>query len=196
MSALFDFRAFCIVLLLAVCSCTFVKTKAPSVLSQKTGFRGLFWKFARVGERLSPWFCQLSRLTPWCAPSFDDSQDDDDLSNLSASSSSGSSVAPATEWEEETPVTRDDLSVPSERVLASRPSLLRASMSSPDLGRMLAPLVSPAVHRPRLKESALWRGPRPDAEAVQWRDVKGVRRLHSVHIFELIPEEASHCHEG
>lgn len=27
MSALFDFRAFCIVLLLAVCSCTFVKTK-------------------------------------------------------------------------------------------------------------------------------------------------------------------------
>uniref|UniRef100_A0A1D1ZR27 Uncharacterized protein n=2 Tax=Auxenochlorella protothecoides TaxID=3075 RepID=A0A1D1ZR27_AUXPR len=134
-------------------------------------------------------FCQLSRLTPWCAPSFDDSQDDDDLSNLSASSSSGSSVAPATEWEEETPVTRDDLSVPSERVLASRPSLLRASMSSPDLGRMLAPLVSPAVHRPRLKESALWRGPRPDAEAVQWRDVKGVRRLHSVHIFELIPEE-------
>ncbi|KAL6766632.1 hypothetical protein ACKKBG_A36775 [Auxenochlorella protothecoides x Auxenochlorella symbiontica] len=55
MSALFDFRAFCIVLLLAVCSCTFVKTKAPSVLSQKTGFRGLFWKFARVGERLSPW---------------------------------------------------------------------------------------------------------------------------------------------
>lgn len=131
MSALFDFRSFCIVLLLAVCSCTYIKLKgaqpfcridlhflservvpsselliAPSLLpltlcspkrhqpedgvrgvcrgavlslfsaSRSTRrattfaasflrpssapprprrFRGLFWKFARVGERLSPW---------------------------------------------------------------------------------------------------------------------------------------------
>ncbi|CAI8598097.1 unnamed protein product [Vicia faba] len=28
-----------------------------SILEQRTGFRGFFWKAARVGERLSPWLC-------------------------------------------------------------------------------------------------------------------------------------------
>lgn len=55
MSALFDFRSFICVLLLTICTCTYVKLKAPTLLNDKTGFRGLFWKFARVGERLSPW---------------------------------------------------------------------------------------------------------------------------------------------
>eukprot|EP00891_Asterochloris_glomerata_P001978 jgi/Astpho2/1978/e_gw1.00038.332.1_t len=55
MSALFDFKAFLSVVLLTICTCTFVKSKAENLLSQKTGFRGLFWKAARIGERLSPW---------------------------------------------------------------------------------------------------------------------------------------------
>ncbi|KAK9820478.1 hypothetical protein WJX72_010759 [[Myrmecia] bisecta] len=55
MSALFDFKAFLTVVLLTICTCTFVKLKTPSILSERTGFRGLFWKAARIGERLSPW---------------------------------------------------------------------------------------------------------------------------------------------
>ncbi|KAK8582934.1 hypothetical protein V6N13_069700 [Hibiscus sabdariffa] len=27
----------------------------PALFEQRTGFRGFFWKAARIGERLSPW---------------------------------------------------------------------------------------------------------------------------------------------
>ena len=37
MSALFDFKAFLSVVLLTICTCTFVKSKAENLLSQKTG---------------------------------------------------------------------------------------------------------------------------------------------------------------
>ena len=37
MSALFDFNAFLIVVLLTICTCTYVKTRAPRLLSVKTG---------------------------------------------------------------------------------------------------------------------------------------------------------------
>ncbi len=37
MSALFDFNAFLTVVLLTVCTCTYIKLKAPAVLAQKTG---------------------------------------------------------------------------------------------------------------------------------------------------------------
>ena len=56
MSALFDFKSFLVTLLLFICTCTYVKMKAPQLMdSHRTGLRGLFWKAARVGERLSPW---------------------------------------------------------------------------------------------------------------------------------------------
>ncbi|CAN6585844.1 unnamed protein product [Malus baccata var. baccata] len=55
MSALFNFNSFLTVVLLVICTCTFVKMQFPAVLEQKTGFRGFFWKAARIGERLSPW---------------------------------------------------------------------------------------------------------------------------------------------
>ena len=56
MSALFDFKSFLTTLLLFICACTYVKLRAPGLLdSHRTGFRGVFWKAARVGERLSPW---------------------------------------------------------------------------------------------------------------------------------------------
>ena len=37
MSALFDFNAFLSVVLLTICTCTFVKMRAPAVLSERTG---------------------------------------------------------------------------------------------------------------------------------------------------------------
>lgn len=55
MSALFNFSSFVVVILFTICTCTYIKGKAPRLLSERTGFKGLLWKFARVGERLSPW---------------------------------------------------------------------------------------------------------------------------------------------
>lgn len=37
MSALFDFNAFLIVVLLTICTCTYIKMRAPRILSVKTG---------------------------------------------------------------------------------------------------------------------------------------------------------------
>ncbi|KAF3331023.1 protein kish-like protein [Carex littledalei] len=54
-SALFNFHSFLTVVLLVICTCTYVKMQFPYVLDRKTGFRGFFWKAARIGERLSPW---------------------------------------------------------------------------------------------------------------------------------------------
>ncbi|XP_071700852.1 uncharacterized protein [Rutidosis leptorrhynchoides] len=55
MSALFNFHSFLTVVLLVICTCTFLKLQFPAILEEKTGFRGFFWKAARIGERLSPW---------------------------------------------------------------------------------------------------------------------------------------------
>eukprot|EP00898_Chlorokybus_atmophyticus_P008125 jgi/Chlat1/8313/Chrsp78S07726 len=55
LSALFNFQAFLMVVLLTICTCTYFKAKVPRLFLQRTGFRGLFWKAARIGERLSPW---------------------------------------------------------------------------------------------------------------------------------------------
>ncbi|MQL41589.1 protein kish [Escherichia coli] len=55
MSALFNFHSFLTVILLGICSCTYFKMQFPAFLEQRTGFRGFFWKAARIGERLSPW---------------------------------------------------------------------------------------------------------------------------------------------
>ncbi|CAH2057032.1 unnamed protein product, partial [Thlaspi arvense] len=78
MSALFNFHSFLTVVLLGICTCTYLKMQFPALLEQKTGtpfgncccicnldfyieyvhlagFEGFFWKAARIGERLSPW---------------------------------------------------------------------------------------------------------------------------------------------
>ena len=56
MSALFNFQALLTVVLLMVCTCAYVRSIWPSLLDRKkTGFLGSFWKFARIGERLSPY---------------------------------------------------------------------------------------------------------------------------------------------
>ncbi|KAL1917465.1 uncharacterized protein VTP21DRAFT_3858 [Calcarisporiella thermophila] len=56
MSALFNFQSLLLVIVLVICTCTYVRAQAPSLLDRnKTGFLGVFWKAARIGERLSPY---------------------------------------------------------------------------------------------------------------------------------------------
>ncbi|CCG23178.1 hypothetical protein CORT_0D03350 [Candida orthopsilosis Co 90-125] len=56
MSALFNFQSLLQVLLLLICTCTYVHSVAPALLdNRKTGILSVFYKFARIGERLSPY---------------------------------------------------------------------------------------------------------------------------------------------
>jgi len=56
MSALFNFQSLLLVLLLLICTCTYVRALFPSLIDRnKTGFLGIFFMSARVGERLSPY---------------------------------------------------------------------------------------------------------------------------------------------
>ncbi|KAJ9133589.1 hypothetical protein NKR23_g10700 [Pleurostoma richardsiae] len=56
MSALFNFQSLLLVILLLICSCAYVHQLFPAILDRnKTGFMGIFWKCARIGERLSPY---------------------------------------------------------------------------------------------------------------------------------------------
>lgn len=67
MSALFDFPSLLVVILLFVCSMTYLRTLYPSIFSSpdpnnagqsvvlKSGIKGFCWKASRIGERLSPY---------------------------------------------------------------------------------------------------------------------------------------------
>ena len=56
MSALSNFQALLTCALLTICTCAYVRSLWPALLDRnKTGFLGSFWKFARIGERLSPY---------------------------------------------------------------------------------------------------------------------------------------------
>ena len=61
MSAIFHFESLLIVMLLLICTCTYIHAQTPSLLDRhKVGILGNFWKAARIGERLSPYvslFC-------------------------------------------------------------------------------------------------------------------------------------------
>ena len=61
MSALFNFQALLTVILLLICTCAYIRSIWPSILDRKkTGPLGIFWKCARIGERMSPYvavFC-------------------------------------------------------------------------------------------------------------------------------------------
>ncbi|KAI9294880.1 DUF1242-domain-containing protein, partial [Neoconidiobolus thromboides FSU 785] len=55
-SALFDFQSLLLVILLIVCTSTYIHAQAPTLLDKnKEGLMSIFWKAARVGERLSPY---------------------------------------------------------------------------------------------------------------------------------------------
>ncbi|KAM3721893.1 Protein kish-A [Dirofilaria immitis] len=56
LSALFNFQSLISVLLLLICTCTYIRAFVPKLIDRnKEGFLGVFWKCARIGERLSPW---------------------------------------------------------------------------------------------------------------------------------------------
>lgn len=56
MSALFNFHSLLLVVLLTICTSTYVHATFPSAMDRhKNGFLSIFWKCARVGERLSPY---------------------------------------------------------------------------------------------------------------------------------------------
>ncbi|KAF9263888.1 DUF1242-domain-containing protein [Marasmius fiardii PR-910] len=55
-SALFNFQYLLLVILLSICTCTYVRALAPRLVDRnKEGFLGLFFIAARIGERLSPY---------------------------------------------------------------------------------------------------------------------------------------------
>ncbi|SCU90845.1 LAMI_0E03818g1_1 [Lachancea mirantina] len=57
MSALFNFRALLRVILLLICTCTYIHSQWPSLLAKykNHSMLGAFWKCARIGERASPY---------------------------------------------------------------------------------------------------------------------------------------------
>eukprot|EP00190_Bangiopsis_sp_CCMP1999_P002596 CAMPEP_0198727956 /NCGR_PEP_ID=MMETSP1475-20131203/6603_1 /TAXON_ID= ORGANISM="Unidentified sp., Strain CCMP1999" /NCGR_SAMPLE_ID=MMETSP1475 /ASSEMBLY_ACC=CAM_ASM_001111 /LENGTH=73 /DNA_ID=CAMNT_0044490189 /DNA_START=133 /DNA_END=354 /DNA_ORIENTATION=+ len=56
MSAIFNFQSLLVVVLLVICTCAYVRALNPGILDKnKQGWLGLFWKAARIGERLSPY---------------------------------------------------------------------------------------------------------------------------------------------
>ncbi|BGP04998.1 hypothetical protein JCM10049v2_000800 [Rhodotorula toruloides] len=74
MTAIFNFESLLLVILLVICTCTYVRATAPGLIDRNkqgkgveeaagcsetqwtiTGVLGIFFKFARIGERLSPY---------------------------------------------------------------------------------------------------------------------------------------------
>lgn len=67
-SALFNFQSLLLVILLLICTCAYVHDMFPSVLDRKKdGPMGVFWKCARIGERLSPYIsiCCVGMAVSW-----------------------------------------------------------------------------------------------------------------------------------
>ncbi|PAV58792.1 hypothetical protein WR25_11882 [Diploscapter pachys] len=55
-SAIFNFQSLISVILLLICTCAYFRAFAPKIIDRyKEGLLGVFWKCARIGERLSPW---------------------------------------------------------------------------------------------------------------------------------------------
>eukprot|EP00035_Acanthoeca_spectabilis_P022147 m.442254 g.442254 ORF g.442254 m.442254 type:complete len:73 (-) comp18775_c0_seq1:219-437(-) len=56
MSAIFNFQSLLMVLLLLICTCAYIRAFATTTFDrQRNGYGSLFWKAARIGERLSPY---------------------------------------------------------------------------------------------------------------------------------------------
>ncbi|KAH8892044.1 DUF1242-domain-containing protein, partial [Thozetella sp. PMI_491] len=55
-SALFNFQSLLLVILLLICTCAYVHQLFPAILTRdRNWLSGVFWKCARIGERLSPY---------------------------------------------------------------------------------------------------------------------------------------------
>ncbi|KAF8489503.1 DUF1242-domain-containing protein [Russula emetica] len=59
MSALFSFQSLLLVILLLICTCTYIRAVAPRLIdSNKQGFLGIFFMSARIGESCHPSYTQ------------------------------------------------------------------------------------------------------------------------------------------
>ncbi|OXV11103.1 hypothetical protein Egran_01135 [Elaphomyces granulatus] len=57
-SALFNFQSLLLVFLLIICTSAYAHSIMPGIMDRnRHGFFGIFWKCARIGERLSPYVC-------------------------------------------------------------------------------------------------------------------------------------------
>ncbi|KAF1988127.1 DUF1242-domain-containing protein, partial [Aulographum hederae CBS 113979] len=69
---LFNFQSLLLVLVLLICTSTYLHSLWPAGLDRnKNGVLGVFWKAARIGERLSPYVslcCVLMAVSPNSAP--------------------------------------------------------------------------------------------------------------------------------
>ncbi|KLO09686.1 DUF1242-domain-containing protein, partial [Schizopora paradoxa] len=55
-SALFNFQSLLLVILLFICSCTYIRYTVPGLIDRnRKGFLHVFWMCSRIGERLSPY---------------------------------------------------------------------------------------------------------------------------------------------
>ncbi|KAI9903265.1 hypothetical protein N3K66_002617 [Trichothecium roseum] len=67
MTALFKFQSLLLVILLTICTSAYVHHFFPSIMDRnKNGGIGIFWKCARIGERLSPYIslgCVIMAVT-------------------------------------------------------------------------------------------------------------------------------------
>ncbi|KAF3012038.1 hypothetical protein E8E14_008452 [Neopestalotiopsis sp. 37M] len=56
MTALFHFQSLLLVILLSICTSTYLHGMFPTFINNhKQGFMGMVWKAARIGDRLSPY---------------------------------------------------------------------------------------------------------------------------------------------
>ncbi|KAH7724916.1 hypothetical protein AAVH_07508 [Aphelenchoides avenae] len=56
LSAIFNLQSLLTVVLLLICTCAYIRSIFPKIIDrQKEGIGGVFWKCARIGERLSVW---------------------------------------------------------------------------------------------------------------------------------------------
>ncbi|GKY90522.1 hypothetical protein MPSEU_000025900 [Mayamaea pseudoterrestris] len=65
MSALFDLSSLLTVLLLGICTCTYIRELRPAIFDpplppdgspiKREGILGFLWKLSRIGERVSPY---------------------------------------------------------------------------------------------------------------------------------------------
>ncbi|CCD31354.1 Protein kish [Schizosaccharomyces pombe] len=66
MTAIFNFESLLFVILLTICTCTYLHRQFPALLEKrKEGVTMVFWKCARIGERASPYislFCVFMAL--------------------------------------------------------------------------------------------------------------------------------------
>lgn len=56
MTALLNFQSMLVVVLLSICTCSYLRPSFPALIDKKAhGFRGVAGKLAVIGDRLSPY---------------------------------------------------------------------------------------------------------------------------------------------